>query len=327
MMGRCFHILGYLTFLVVMSGRGLSAEEAIRPLPDIDSYVVDQTETLGDLQEKELSEILERIEKENGSQVVLVIVSTTKPETIEQYSIRLAEKTGIGRKETDDGVLVLLAKEDRRVRIEVGYGLEGAIPDARAHRIIDTIIIPQFKKGEFYVGLRNGILALEKLIKKEPLPEAKPVARTPEIPAWEYFFYDGWFYWSWITYGIAALLGWYAAKSKRYNWMLIWALLAGMHPPALWLFAEGYFAVHAYIPRLIITLLAFHIPYWLAGGGPVGRRRSGSSGGSRSWSSSSGSSFRSFSGSSFSSRSSSSSFSSGSSSSFSGGGGSFGGGG
>ncbi|MCB1171382.1 MAG: TPM domain-containing protein, partial [Leptospiraceae bacterium] len=281
---------------------------------------------LSDLQKKEISEILERIEKENGSQMVLVIVPTTKPETIEQYSMRLAEKTGIGREEVDDGVLLLLAKEDRRVRIEVGYGLEGAIPDARAHRIIDTVMIPEFKAGSYFLGLRNGILALEKLIKNEPLPETKPASKAPEISTWEYYFYDVCFYWSWITYGIAALLGWYAAKSERYGWMLIWALVAGMHAPALWLFTHGFFAVYSYIPRLILTLFAFHIPYWMAGGKTPEWARS-SSGSGRSWSSSSGSSFRSFSSSSFSSRSSSSSFSSGSSSSFSGGGGSFGGGG
>ena len=278
----------------------LAESESLAELPNIDRYVIDKTNTLTDLQKQEATEILKRIENENGSQVVLVLVPTTKPETIEQYSLRLAEQEKIGRKDVDDGVLVLLAKNDRRVRIEVGYGLEGAIPDATANRIIDTIMIPEFKKGEFYVGLRNGILALEKQIKKEPLPQpAQEEAIDTGIP-WSYYFYELWYYWSWAAYGLVAVMGWYAAKNKKYGWILAWALLIGMHPPILWTFMEGFFIVFPFFPRFLISLFVFHVAYWLSGGKPPAGSGRSASGRSRS-SSSYSPSFSSFSSSSFSS--------------------------
>ena len=306
-----------------------------QPLPTIKSYVVDQTDTLTVAQKDDITGILERIESANGSQVVLVIVETTKPESIEQYSIRLAESAGIGRQDSDDGVLLLVAKADRRVRIEVGYGLEGNIPDATANRIIDTKIIPEFKKGNFYLGLKNGVLAIEEKIAAEPVGDSSSDDNYEESSSsagdfWLYLFYDFIHYWFWIVYGIAAILGWIAAKTKKYTLYLIWALLIGVHPPAFWVFMEGFFFFEPFLWRFFISLFAFHIPFWLAGGRPPpsSGRRSRSSGSSSSYSPS----FSSFSSSSSSSRSSSSSSSSSyssssSSSSFSGGGGSFGGGG
>jgi uncharacterized protein len=99
-----------------------------------------------------------------------LIVPTTQPETIEQYSIRVAEAWKLGRKGVDDGVLLLVAKNDRTLRIEVGYGLEGALPDAIAKRIIDELIVPAFRQGDFATGLRTGIEHILKVIEGEPLP-------------------------------------------------------------------------------------------------------------------------------------------------------------
>ncbi|GIX43567.1 MAG: hypothetical protein KatS3mg129_3300 [Leptospiraceae bacterium] len=145
------------------------------PVPELTGRVVDLTGTLTDYQIRLLSKKLEALEKEKGSQVVVLIVPTTGIETIEEYSIKVAEKWKIGRAGIDDGVILLIAKNDRKLRIEVGYGLEGAIPDAIAKRIIDEIIVPEFKKGNFFVGIDKGTDAIITLIKGEelPLPEKK----------------------------------------------------------------------------------------------------------------------------------------------------------
>jgi len=99
------------------------------------------------------------------------MVGTTQPETIEQYTVRAFEQYKLGRKGVDDGVLVVVAKEDRRVRIEPGYGLEGAIPDAIANRIIQEYLVPKFRTGDYGGGLIDGTAALVKLIDGEGLPE------------------------------------------------------------------------------------------------------------------------------------------------------------
>ncbi len=145
---------------------------------ELDRPVVD---TIGLLREEEKQEIEKRIynlEREKGTQIGVLIVRSTKPESIEEYSMRVAEKWKLGRKGIDDGVLLLVAKEDRRVRIEVGYGLEGAIPDAKAKMIINDYIIPHFKQGNFYEGIEQAIDALISLIKNEELPLPADVKET-----------------------------------------------------------------------------------------------------------------------------------------------------
>ena len=98
------------------------------------------------------------------------MVPSTKPEEIDQYSIRVVEKWKIGRKKVDDGILILVAKEDHKIRIEVGYGLEGAVPDVTAKRVISEIIAPKFKQGNFAGGLSDGIDKLIGLVDGEALP-------------------------------------------------------------------------------------------------------------------------------------------------------------
>src|SRR5690606_11237196 len=120
---------------------------------------------------------LAALEARKGSQIAILIVPTTQPEPIEQYAIRVAEQWQIGRGEVDgrrvdDGVLTVVAKYDRRVRIEVGYGLEGAIPDAYARRIIDEAIAPRLRQGDYAGGLRAAVDDLARLIEGEPLPPA-----------------------------------------------------------------------------------------------------------------------------------------------------------
>jgi uncharacterized protein len=140
-------------------------------VPKLKGRVTDQTNLLTSAQINVIEAQLETLEKEKGSQVVLLIVESTKPETIEQYSIRVADEWKIGRSDPDDGVLLLVAKSDRKIRIEVGYGLEGAIPDAIAKRIIDNVMVPHFRDGDYFLGIEEGLEAITALIKGEELPE------------------------------------------------------------------------------------------------------------------------------------------------------------
>src|SRR6202043_4193964 len=104
-----------------------------------------------------LTQTLKNLEQRKGSQIAVLIVPTTQPETIEQFSIRAAEAWKIGRKKIDDGALLIIAKNDRHLRIEVGYGLEGALTDVTTKRIIDEDITPKFKSGDFAGGVFAGI--------------------------------------------------------------------------------------------------------------------------------------------------------------------------
>ena len=108
----------------------------------------------------------------------MLLLPSTKPETIEQYAVRAQERWKLGRKGIDDGVLLVVAKDDRALRIEVGYGLEGALPDAIAKRIIEEDITPQFRRGDFYAGISAGVTRIMAVIDGEPLPPPKQDAMS-----------------------------------------------------------------------------------------------------------------------------------------------------
>ena len=143
------------------------------PVPPLTGRVVDQTATLTAEQKSALEEALRTFEARKGSQVVVLIIPTTGPETIEQYALRVAERWKPGRKNVDDGVLLVVAKDDRALRIEVGYGLEGAINDATSKRIISEIIVPSFRQGDYPGGIAAGVDRILRVIDGEPLPEPK----------------------------------------------------------------------------------------------------------------------------------------------------------
>lgn len=142
------------------------------PVPQLQAAVTDQTGTLSPEQIASLEQRLREFEAAKGSQVAVLLVGTTQPETIEQYSIRVVEQWQLGRAGVDDGVLLLVAIEDRTVRIEVGYGLEGALPDVLAARIVNQVIVPRFRAGDFAGGIREGVERIIAIIQSEPLPEA-----------------------------------------------------------------------------------------------------------------------------------------------------------
>ena len=147
------------------------AQAALIEIPELKSRITDLTQTLSQPQQAALEAKLAAFEQKKGSQIALLIVPTTQPEDIAQYSIRVADAWKPGRKKVDDGLLILIATEDRKMRIEVGYGLEGPIPDLTAKRVINEVIAPKFKQGDFYGGLDSGVDRLIGLIEGEPLPE------------------------------------------------------------------------------------------------------------------------------------------------------------
>ena len=158
---------GLCLLALFLASFAIHAEVAVPPLK---ARVTDLTGTLSPSQRDTLERELQAFESRKGSQIAVLIVPTTRPEAIEQYSLRVAEAWKLGRKGADDGVLLLVAKDDRELRIEVGYGLEGVIPDAVAKRVVSEIIIPFFKQGDFYGGIHAGVVRLIRLVDGEPLP-------------------------------------------------------------------------------------------------------------------------------------------------------------
>jgi uncharacterized protein len=147
----------------------------LQPIPPLTARVTDLTGTLTQGERAALEQKLAAFETAKGSQLAVLIVPTTQPEEIEQYSIRLVEQWKLGRGEVgghrvDDGALLLVAKNDHRVRIEVGYGLEGVLTDAMSNRIIDETVVPAFRQGNFYGGIDAALDQMMKLIEGEPLP-------------------------------------------------------------------------------------------------------------------------------------------------------------
>jgi uncharacterized protein len=268
---------------------------ALVAVPPLSGRVVDQTGTLGSNDIASLTETLKNLETRKGSQIAVLIVPTTDGEAIEQFSLRVAEAWKIGRKKIDDGALLVIAKNDRRLRIEVGYGLEGALTDVTTKRIIDEDITPKFKTGDFAGGVSAGVDRIVRIVNGEKLPE-------PEPPHWQdsgmlnidplnpfvlaFVFIVG----SALRAALGRLVG--SAATGGFVGFLAWLLLGSLGA------------------ALAVGVLAFLIAAFfdlMPSGGGRGTRGGWSSGGSSDWSSGSSSSS--------------------SSGGFSGGGGSFGGGG
>jgi uncharacterized protein len=160
--------------LLLAAAAVLVPAQDLAPIPPLKTRVTDLTGTLSAEQSAELERRLADFEARKGSQIAVLVVPTTAPEAIEQYGIRLADAWKLGRKGIDDGVILLVAKNDRRLRLEVGYGLEGAIPDAIAQRVIREVISPRFRAGDFYGGVVAGAQQLMGLIDGEKLPPPPP---------------------------------------------------------------------------------------------------------------------------------------------------------
>jgi len=164
---RLFAML--LATLCWLSPGSLHAQE-LAPIPALDSPVVDTTGTLDAARTRQLVQQAIELQQRKGSQLQVLVVPTTQPEDIAQYTTRVFEQWQIGRKGVDDGVLLVVARDDRRVRIEPGYGLEGAIPDAVANRVIQEYLVPSFRAGDYAGGISEATAVLVRLIDGEQLP-------------------------------------------------------------------------------------------------------------------------------------------------------------
>lgn len=165
--------LALLTVFVIAAG--LAASESLVALPS-GGYVADSAGVLGSDTVAQLNEALHELEEENGIEIAVATVPATKPMTVEEYSAELFEKWGIGQKDHDNGILVLLAMNDRLVRVEVGYGLEGILPDSRVGDILDRVAVPLFREDRFGEGVAALVDELARILLDEfhPVETASP---------------------------------------------------------------------------------------------------------------------------------------------------------
>jgi uncharacterized protein len=230
-------------------------------VPPLKARVTDLTGTLSASQRAGLEESLRAFEALKGSQIAILIVPTTEPETIEQYAIRVAEQWKLGRKGVDDGALLLVAKNDRALRIEVGYGLEGVLPDAITKRVIEEIIVPRFREGDFHGGLQAGTQRLIRLIEGEPLPPPKQDWRSAD---------DNQVSQGLLAFALASVF----ALPALFGPLIAAVLASGMVGFLLWLaLGSVWLAILGAIGAFVLTLFVG------VGGGPRGWYRGGPGGG------------------------------------------------
>lgn len=159
-----------LLALSLLGASGSARAQALQPVPKLEARVTDLTGTLTAQQQAELEQRLRDFEARKGAQIAVLLVPTTQPEEIEQYSIRVAEAWKLGRRKVDDGALLILAKNDRRIRIENGYGLEGVLTDAASNRIIEDTMVPLLRQGQYFAAISAGVDQMMRLIDREELP-------------------------------------------------------------------------------------------------------------------------------------------------------------
>jgi uncharacterized protein len=167
------------------------ADDGLVPVPPLSAHVIDQVHLLQPQQRQALEGVLAEIEQRTGSQIGVLLMSSTAPEAIEQYSIRVADAWKLGRKGVDDGVILIVAKDNpkslRRLRIEAGRGVQGSLTDAQSKRILEDVIAPHFRQNDFYGGLAAGVTAITTLLEQEKLPPAKRssgAAQTDDGGGW-----------------------------------------------------------------------------------------------------------------------------------------------
>ncbi len=177
-----------LTLWLACAMPGLAWAQQLAAIPPLDSPVVDTTGSISAAQRQQLDQQALDLQRRKGSQLQVLMVASTQPETVEQYAVRAFETWKIGRKGIDDAVLLVVARDDRRVHIEVGYGLEGAIPDISAGRIIQEYLVPKFRANDYGGGIVDATAALVKLIDGETLPPpmASPSGQQDSGGDWLY---------------------------------------------------------------------------------------------------------------------------------------------
>lgn len=232
--------MNFLARVVLLALLLVGTAQAEVAVPPLAQRVTDLTATLDAQQTQSLESRLAAFEAKKGAQLAVLIVPTTEPETIEQFGLRVVEAWKLGRKGVDDGALLLIAKDDRTMRIEVGYGLEGALNDATAKRIIAEIITPSFKRGEFYAGIDAGTAAMMRVIDGESLPPPKRAAASGSYDIESLLF---------IAFGLVVVVGgMLRALLGRFPAAL---LMGGMLGVLAWL------TVAPLLAALLVGLMAF----------------------------------------------------------------------
>lgn len=265
--GRFVRWLAVL-WLLCSATLGATAQDLV-PVPPLRDRVTDLTGTLTTQQSAALEQSLRTFEARKGTQIAVLIVPTTQPEAIEPFALRVVEQWKLGRRRVDDGALLLVAKDDRAVRIEVGYGIEGALTDATAARVITEVITPRFRQGDFYGGLAAGLDQIVRILDGEALPPARRGAAAA----------DDDFRQSWpVLFVISLLLG---SVLRQVLGRLPGALVAGgVLAVAAW-FALGTLAVAATAGLIgfVVTLLGVGMRGHGGMHGYGGRRGGGFGGG------------------------------------------------
>lgn len=223
---------GCAALLLWLACAAVQAQQ-LAAIPPLDSPVVDATGTLDAATRQQLEQQALALQQRKGSQLQVLMVSSTRPESIEQYTQRVFDAWKLGREGVDDAVLLVVAKDDRKVRIQPGYGLEGAIPDITAGRVIREYLAPKFRQGDYAGGLVDATGQLVKLIDGEPLPE--PLTRQGEAGGggdWLFALFAAFvvaqvarMFLSRLPAGMRGLLG--GAASGGIAWLLSSLLLVG----------------------------------------------------------------------------------------------------
>lgn len=251
MISRAYRYAAIL-LLALLATQAAAQQVAV---PVLAQHVTDQTGTLDAAQIAEIEADLVALEQRKGSQVAVLIIPTTGDQALETYSLAVAEKNKLGRAKTDDGLLLLIAKDDRKARIEVGYGLEGAVPDALASRVIREYLTPKFRQGDFFGGIQDSLQAITKLIDGEALPAPMTVDDSSGDPQPDFIFAGilGFF-----IGAISGLFTFFRESFRRLGSAGIAAVLATL------MFTWG-------LPTLVAAVVAF-----LTSGPGTGRYSSGS---------------------------------------------------
>ena len=280
---RAFRALLLAAWLVLAAG---AHAQTLAPIPPLTSPVVDSTGTLTAAEIAQLEQQALALQQRKGSQLQILIVPSTRPEAIEQYAQRVFEEWKLGRKNVDDGVLLLVAKDDREVRIQPGYGLEGAIPDITAGRIVQEYLVPRFRAGDFAGGLADASGQLVRLIEGETLPP--PMAPLPGIQDGAFDWMGGMFFAFFASIFARTLF-------RGLPLLLRMLLVGGVAGGAVWLLSGPWWAVlFAGIVGALFGALVFSGRF--ANHSGWGNLGTSGPGGRSSWPSSSGSSSRGWSG-------------------------------
>jgi len=185
-LARVRFVTALLLGAAISAAHSVAGAQALQPLPKLESRVTDTTGTLTAGQQAELEQKLADFEARKGAQIAVLLVPTTQPEEIEQYSIRVVDAWKLGRKKIDDGALLILARNDHKLRIENGYGLEGVLTDAASNRIIQDTMVPLLRQGQYFAAISAGVDQMMRLIDGEPLPPPDRTWQHRNTHSWNF---------------------------------------------------------------------------------------------------------------------------------------------